>query len=186
MIYKSIFVLTFGLAAFAIPATASFVRPDVPIILATPDATGRFEISEGILYQLPFPVAFEAGDVIMLEPGSTSVISDLVRFFPNLQDFGNGTGIGNEIFMFSEIEANDPDPRDLGIPTDRSLNLVTLTESGPENTLQAVPYSASLADGSRINYVFISDIPEPSSLFLFGSGALFLGGALRRKSKTHS
>lgn len=165
-------------ALVALPAIAAFIPPDLSPVTPTQDQLGRFVIHEGILYQLPFPLAFESGDVILAEP--QGLPSDLARFFNNLQDFGNGTGIGNLIFMYSNIDSLPDSSDNIPIPTDRMFNVVTLPEVGPENGIQGTPYTASLLDGSSISYLLVSDVPEPSSILLVASGVLVLA-TLRRK-----
>ena len=176
------FLLAVTMVAFALPAIAAFIPPDLTPVTLGPDALGRFVINEGILYQLQSPLAFESGDVILSEP--TGAISDLARFFNNLQDFGNGAGIGNLIFMYSDIDAV-ADPGDIfPIPTDRMFNVVTIPELGPENGFESTPYTASLLDGSSISYLLVSDVPEPSSILLLGSGLLVLTIVIRKQFST--
>src|SRR5215469_11420988 len=107
---KSAILTSFLFSVFAVPVMAAFIPPPLPAVTPAQDAQGRFVINEGILYQLPFPMAFESGDVILTESAARG-ISDLVRFFNNLQDFGNGAGIGNLIFEYSDTEEM-PEPND--------------------------------------------------------------------------
>lgn len=160
----------FLLAFLTLPAMAAFIPPSLVPVTPNQDQNGAFIIQEGVLYQLPDPLAFESGDVLLLD--QTGGLSDLVRFFNNLQDFGNGAGIGNQIFIYSDTgDAPDLPPDVIPIPTDRMLNVVSLTEQGTENVYEATPYQASLADGSSISYVLVSDaVPEPSTMLLLGAG----------------
>ena len=173
------FLRAVTLVAFSLPAIAAFIPPDLPPVTPIPDALGRFAINEGILYQLPSPFAFESGDVILAEPAG--LISDLVRFFNNLQDFGNGTGIGNLIFMYSDIDQGLDSDDIFPIPADRMFNVVTIPEVGPENGFQGTLYTASLLDGSSISYLLVSDVPEPSSILLLGSALLVLTIVVRKQ-----
>jgi len=179
---KCAFLRASAFVVFALPAIAAFIPPDLPLVTPTQDSQGRFVINEGILYQLPFPLAFESGDVILAEP--QGLPSDLARFFNNLQDFGNGTGIGNLIFMYSDIDLMPDSGDNFPILTDRMFNVVTLSELGPENGVQGTPYTASLLDGSSISYLLVSDVPEPSSMLLIGSGLLVLATVCRKRSFT--
>ncbi len=132
-----------------------------------------------LVYNLPFPVI--AGDVLLIEPGSTNQISDVVRFW-------NPTG-GNqsEIIFYSDFSANDPAdaPADTGLPT-QLINPLYLAEIGPEGNNGAT-YIASggpgTIPGALIQYNIISDgvVPEPSTfaLAVLGSG-LFLFTLKRR------
>src|SRR5439155_7673844 len=47
-------------------------------------------------YQLPFPTA--PGDVLLVESGSTNVVSDIFRF------------VQNNLYVYSERELNEPNP----------------------------------------------------------------------------
>lgn len=180
--YKRAF-LQASLWVFTLPVFGAFIPPPLTPVTPALDAQGRFVINEGVLYQLPFPMAFESGDVLLTELATVPTNSDLVRFFNNLQDFGNGAGIGNLIFMFSDTDV-PPDPGDVfPIPTDRMFNVVTLSELGPENGFQGTPYQASLLDGSSISYLLVSDapVPELSSVLLVGTALLVIGGVFHKR-----
>src|SRR5215831_15679214 len=161
--------LTAWMPAFAEPLLPGTPIKDFgPVVFNPAQADQPIVITEGILVQLPFAV--EAGDVIMLEPPTGLVVSDIVHFYNNLLDTGQGTGIGNLVFIFSDTEPGDPN--DVPFPFEISANNTRIFEVGSENSLQITPYTAALPDGTAVHYLFISDVPEPSTMLLIGSGLL--------------
>lgn len=117
---------------------------------------------------LPGPVS---GDVLILEPGTSGELSDVLRF------------IGGSLCVFSDLETGEPaNPPDVGFPTIFQDNQVTVTEIGMEGGLNGVIYTA-LPNGPGgggnvgITYTFISDatLPEPSTIAMAAIGASLLG-----------
>jgi hypothetical protein len=123
----------------------------------------------GLAYHLG-GVAVLAGDVLLVEPGGD--ISDLIRF--------DGT---DRVFFFSELEPGElnPDLADV-IQIPEAINPVILSEIGPEwnnGALYAPAPGMPGFDPSEtllgVQYVFISDVPEPGSLSLLLCGVGLLG-----------
>jgi hypothetical protein len=133
-----------------------------------------------LIYTLPFAVT--PGDVILSEPGQVPPLtSDIIRFW------NSAAGNQSEIIFYSDFSAADPAdaPADVGLPT-QLFNPTTITEVGPEgnngavyNALPGMPGSTS----APIQYVIISDVPEPGTgaLLLSGVGLLFGIRRFRRK-----
>jgi hypothetical protein len=133
------------------------------------------DVVEGVLTTLPF-VAL-SGDVILLDGDGS--ISDVVRFLNNIVDTGGGTGLGNQVFIYSKIDSG-PDLSagpDVGLPTTFSSNAVRIPE--------AAEGSPTIYNGNGTIYSFYSDaptaVPEPAS---FGLSLTVLVGTfvVRRKA----
>ena len=88
--------------------------------------------------------------MILIDPDGS--ISDIVRFFNNLIDTGGGTGLGDQVFMYSK----------LNLPISVSVNAVRIAE--------APVGQPTIYVGNGTVYSIYSDvIPEPSSLsFMLG------------------
>ena len=92
--------------------------------------------SLALTYFLPEPVI--AGDVKILETGSTTVVSDWLRFTDTAGHINaEATGAGSRMLFYSEKEAGETNaeladqtfPTNLGLP---GTNTVTITEVGVE------------------------------------------------------
>src|SRR5215472_1107766 len=75
--------------------------------------------------QLPFFAI--AGDVVVRDP-SASAVSDLFRISNNVLDTGNGTGLGNMVFLYSVDESALPDP------STYSANAIFIEEAATTDT----------------------------------------------------
>jgi hypothetical protein len=113
------------------------------------------------------------GDVILSESGG--VISDLLRFDPSI-------GRGGAVFFYSDQDGGIDALADIGLPTGRNPNMVTLLEVplaqgfGAIYTPTAGQPGFSVGGLGPVTYIFISDaiqIPEPACLLL-----LLLGGTV--------
>jgi hypothetical protein len=122
-------------------------------------------IPENILLQLPF--AAISGDVILLDPGS-STVSDLFRISNNLVNTGAGTGLGNLAFLYS---SDDGTP--LPLPSTYSANAVTITEA-------ASGVTAYLGNGTTYQLGFV---PEPRTFELLSLAILAMAPLARRESR---
>src|SRR5262245_32525772 len=130
-----------------------------------------------LCYQLPFPV--NPGDVLLIEPQQTNLLSDIIRF------------TGNQMYFFSDHSTNEPP--EPGVLADGPLPpiitpFVAFTEVGPEagpNGLFGYTPGPGGIGGSPgapgMTYDFISDgrVPEPSSVALVGFGTLIALGCRR-------
>jgi hypothetical protein len=139
---------------------------------AMPGALGTDPLNNltTLIYNLPTSITPVPGDVLILEP--TGAPSDLLRF------------VRNQIIVYSDVEAPEPPfLADVGIPTDRQTNLLSVAEVGGEGFNGLFPYTPTANQpgfvASFSTYTFISDVPEPSSLLLLGSG-LVAGLVARR------
>lgn len=140
-----------------------------------------FTIFEGIQYTLPATVV--AGDVVLCEDGNAAtlgtacVASDIVHFFNNLRDNGNGTGFGNLVEEYTP--ANDlGDANDVLFPFAKlSSNAFAINEKVNEDLGEVT----QLISGGN-TYAIISDVPEPSELvpLMAGLGALLAFRRIRR------
>ena len=122
-------------------------------------------IGHATLYYVLPPIAVDDGDVAVLETGSTSDISDVLRFF-------NVFALGQvRVYVYSDLpEAGELPPFDLadtGIPQ-YLLMPVYVNEVGGEgyNYADFTAYSTT--------YHFISDVPEPATLVLLGTAGIWI------------
>jgi hypothetical protein len=166
---------TFTIDEFGV---GSFGGANIPFTIGLDPSGGV--VGPVLIYTLPFAVI--PGDVILSEPGQVPPLtSDVIRFW------NSAAGNQSEIIFYSDFSAADPAdaPADVGLPT-QLFNPTTITEVGPEgnngaiyNALPGMPGSTS----APIQYVIISDVPEPGTgaLLLSGVGLLFGIGRFRRK-----
>ena len=120
------------------------------------------DIPENIPLQLPFG-AF-AGDVVLTDPGS-SAVSDVFRIFNNIVNTGEGTGIGNMVFLYSSDDTSLPNP------STYSANVVFITED---------PSGVTSYLGNGTNYLLA--VPEPRTFELFALAAA-IAVLTRRRSR---
>lgn len=134
------------IAGLVLPFLLSQKAAGAPIASCNASAT-LCSIPENVLLQLPFTAI--SGDVVLTEPGS-STVSDVFRIFNNIINTGGGTGLGNMVFMFSSDEGPLP------APGTYSLNVAFLTEVQSNPT----PFT-----GNGTTYLL--GIPEPQTFTLF-------------------
>jgi hypothetical protein len=129
-----------------------------------------------LFYYLPFPVV--QGDVAVLEPSTTTELSDVLRFI------NDPAGINaSRVYVYSDIDAIDPakDLADVGLPPLGS-DVIRVFETGLEGgingaTWQPLPGEPGYGTTPGIaplTYKFISDVPEPATIALLGLGLMFL------------
>ena len=152
--FSGIAVCFAGLAMLSVRADAS------PIASCNAGFT-LCGIQENILLQLPF-VAI-AGDVVLTDPGSATV-SDVFRIFNNLVNTGQGTGLGNFVFLYSSDDTTLPNP------STYSANVVFIMES---------PSGMTHFLGNGTDYIL--GVPEPRSFGLLGFGVAALEILSRRR-----
>jgi len=133
---------------------------------------------QALCYQLP-GYAGNPGDIVLFsgfEPPSANERSDVIRF----------PGNGN-MYFFSLIDDQDPNPDKADVPALPPLinPNVFIEEIGPEGNNNATwtPGPGGIggdAANPNIEYLFISDVPEPGALALtvLGGGLLL---AFRRR-----
>ena len=112
-------------------------------------------IIENTFLQLPFTAI--AGDVIVRDPGS-STVSDVFRIFNNLLDTGSGTGLGNMVFLFSADDSALPDP------STYSANAIFIEEAASSAT-------TFLSNGTVYTLDTLA-VPEPSAIVLLSLGGI--------------
>jgi len=124
-----------------------------------------------LCYQLPFPV--NGGDILLIEPQQTNVLSDIIRF-----------STSGQMYFFSDHSTNEPP--EPGVLADGPLPpiinpFVVFTEVGPEagpnGLFGYVPGPGGIGGSPGaigLTYDFFSDgrVPEPSSVALVGFGSL--------------
>jgi hypothetical protein len=138
-----------------------------------------------LFYNMLNPPGMVLGDVIIKE--NSDLTSDILRFDPVFQ--------GGGIFVYSDVEALDPQPAlaDIGLISAFNTNVLTFLEVGPEgnNGLAYTPTAGQpgFVPGFNVTYTFSSDtpIPEPATagLMVLGGG-LILVARLRRRSRKRS
>ena len=105
-------------------------------------------IAENVLLELPFFAV--AGDTIVLEPGSSTVTSDVFRIFNNLVNTGGGTGLGDLAFLYSIDDGPLPDP------STYSFNAITIHE----------PASGNASFNGNGTVYTLQTVPEPSTFYV--------------------
>ncbi len=150
------------LSTFGFSAGSGFAStlPNMDPVPAPGCTASACTIFEGILYQLPY--AALAGDVVLLDRDGS--ISDVVHFSNNIIDTGGGTGFGDLVFEFNWDE-----------PFPLSANAVFIPE-----VLDRDGVARTLYYGNGTLYTFVGGVPEPSSMWLLGSGAAIL--LIRRRA----
>jgi hypothetical protein len=160
---------------FSSPLTCGFVNDP-----------GPGGLNNAMCYNLLGPPGLVAGDLQIFEIAGTTVLSDILRFDPNVQ--------GGGVFVYSDMEVGDPhpDPADIGFPTGRYTNSLSVTEVGPEgnNGFVYTPTAGQpgfvTGAGGPVTYSFISDAPtpapEPGTIGLMLGGAALLYWRRRRQA----
>jgi hypothetical protein len=152
----------------------------IPCAVLTDRGPGGW--ASALTYGLLNPPGMVAGDLLLLEPASNGVLSDLVRFNP-------GQNGGSLVFYSDNTDGADS-LADTGFPTALYTNNAVLFEIGPEG-LNGLTYTPTAGQpgfvagaGGAVTYVIESDTvttPEPSSfgLVIIGVG-MIAGGSIRR------
>ncbi len=143
-----------------------------------------------LTYSLLAPPALTAGDVLINDPGFG--LGDVVRFNPN-EVCVDGT-VGCLVF-YSDIVPGDAADALADTPTPPLAfyaNTVTINEVGTEeNNFAMYPAVGFVLAGqpgfvnaaNPVNYLLISDVPEPASLAILAVSLLGMGAAFRRFKK---
>ena len=118
-----------------------------------------------------------AGDVLVNEPGGG--LGDIIRF--NTTSFVPGSA-GDMVF-YSALGGGSL--ADTGFPTSRYANQATATEVNGIITYTPTAGQPGFVAGASlpVEYVLVSDVPEPASLTMLGIGAAALAGYVWRRRK---
>ena len=157
----------------------------LPGVLAPDPGPGG--LPAALTYNLQGPPGLIAGDVLLLEPGSTT-ISDIVRFNPA----GTSPGYPASLVFYSDTAdvAELVQLADTGFPNTLYTNTMTIREILlPGNMHQATytpgPNDPGFVPGFGVSYTFNSSVPvpEPSTAMLaaFGFAGLAAWGWRRRR-----
>jgi hypothetical protein len=168
--------------------------PPIPTIGVLAPDPGPGGLAAALTYNLLGPPGLVAGDVFLLEPGTSNSVSDIIRFNP--------AGTGNPGYPASLVFYSDtadaglemPTLADTGFPTAFYTNQLVLREVGTTNHSATYTPTASqpgFIPGFAVTYQITSSappivpVPEPTTLALFGVGTLGLAGwRLRRRPTT--
>jgi hypothetical protein len=123
-------------------------------------------LAAALTYNLLNPPGLTAGDLILVEPGGTGTVSDIIRYNPQQN--------GGSLVFYSDKTPGDtpPDLADIGFPTALYANTLLVTEVGAEgnNGLRYTPTAGQpgfvAGAGGPVTYLISSDVPEPSSILL--------------------
>ena len=155
--FRSTILCIAGLILLSEPGIAA------PIVAANCNASFTLcNIPENTQLMLPFDPF--AGDVVLTDPGS-STVSDVFRIFNNVVNTGKGTGLGDLVFLYSSDDTTLPDP------STYSANVIFI----PENPSGVTSFSGNGTD-------YLLAIPEPPTFELFTLAAA-MAVLTRRRSR---
>jgi hypothetical protein len=140
-------------------------------------------LANALTYGLLNPPGLVAGDLLLFEPGSPGVLSDVIRF--NTDQNG-----GSLVFYSDNLDGTDS-LADTGFPTGFYANTFSAIEVGPEGN-NGFSYTPGVGEpgfvtgaAGPVTYVIISEVPEPGILALCGVGlcmaVVLRDGAARRR-----
>lgn len=154
-IFARVLLCAAALALLPVPGIADSLLPMSDAADPPAQCSADFSsclIPENVLLELPFLAI--SGDVILLDP-QTNTVSDVFRIFNNFVNTGAGTGLGDEVFLYS---SDDSTP--LPSPATYSANAVTIMED---------PSGSTHYVRNGTDYL-LNPAPEPSTFGLLGLG----------------
>jgi hypothetical protein len=153
-------------------------------------------LAAALTYNLLGPPSLVAGDLLLLEPGASNAVSDVVRFNPA------GTGSPNypaSLVFYSDTAdpvGEKPQAADTGLPTAFYTNTFVGREvvgGGPANLNHTFTYTPTAGEpgfiaGFSVTYFIQSSVvvPEPGPIVLgsVSAGAGLVGVWWRRRLRT--
>ena len=151
-----------------------------PLPFALQNDPGPGGLPSVLTYSMLNPPGLTAGDVLILEPGDG--LGDVVRFNPGERCTDGSVSC---LVFYSETPpfdslADTPSP-----PGALYANTITLTENATGQVIYTpvVGQPGFVAGAAApVVYDLVSDVPEPASLALLGTGVLALGLLRRRRN----
>jgi hypothetical protein len=116
------------------------------------------------------PPGLVAGDVLLFDGGA---VLDVIRFNP-------GQNGGSLLFYSDNVDGFDSPADTVGPPGALYANVSAINEGAIYTPLAGQPGFVAGAS-APVTYKFLSEIPEPATLPLLGSGLIGLAVVLRKR-----